>query len=391
MFGDLSYADVDVGFDAAWELDLWGKFRRAVEANAANLDASIANYDEFLVTLTAEVARTYVRIRTFEERLAIARENVEIQKRSFQIAKVRFDAGEVTELDVAQAQALLKNTEALIPRLEAGLRQTNNALCILLGTTPGDLQDVIGKTQAFIPTAPKEVAVGVPAELLRRRPDIRLSEFRVASQSALIGVAKADLFPHFSLFGSIGFRSSNGKFTSQGGPDGSDLEDLFKGDSLEFFGGPSISWDIFNYGRIRNRVRVQDARLQQLIVDYQDTVLRAAQEVEDALVSFLRSQEEQMLLAQSVKAAKRSVDISMIQYREGMESYQRVLDTQRFQSEQEDFLAETMGSVALNLIAVYKALGGGWEIRKGNDFVSEETKEEMSKRTNWGNLLSSEP
>lgn len=389
LLGDLSYGDVNVGFDAAWELDFWGKFRRAVQSNMASLDASIANYDDFLVTLTAEVARAYVRIRTFEQRLFIARENVKVQERSLRIARVRFDAGEVTELDVMQAITLLKNTEASIPRLEAGLRQSKNALCILLGTTPSDLQDVLGE-RVGIPTAPAEVAVGVPAELMRRRPDIRLAELQVAAQSPLIGVAKADLYPHFTLFGSIGLRSSNGKLTQSGGREGSDLSDLFDGDSLEFFGGPSVSWDIFNYGRIKNRVRVQDARLQELVVSYQNTVLRAAQEVEDALIGFLRSQEEEALLSESVHAAKRSVEISMIQYREGIASYQRVLDTQRAQAEQEDIFAETSGFVALNLIAIYKALGGGWEIREGKDFVPEKTKDEMRTRTNWGDLLETE-
>jgi len=386
LLGDLSYGDVNVGFDAAWELDFWGKFRRAVQSNVASLDVSIANYDDFLVTLTAEVARTYVQIRTFKQRLFIARENVKVQERSLRIARVRFEAGEVTELDVMQAITLLKNTEASIPRLEAGLRQAKNALCILLGTTPSDLQDVLGGGIG-IPTAPPEVAVGVPAELLRRRPDIRLAELQVAAQSPLIGVAKADLYPHFTLFGSIGLRSSDGKSSRSGGPEGSSLSDLFEGDSIEFFGGPSVSWDIFNYGRIKNRVRVQDARLQELVVNYQNTVLRAAKEVEDSLVGFLRSQEEEALLSESVKAAKRSVEIAMIQYREGIEDYQRVLDTQRAQAEQEDFLADTSGSVALNLIAIYKALGGGWEIREGKGFVPEKTKEEMEKRTNWGDLL----
>jgi NodT family efflux transporter outer membrane factor (OMF) lipoprotein len=389
MAADLSYSDVNVGFDAAWELDFWGKFRRAVQSNVASLDASIANYDDFLVALTAEVARAYVQIRTLEQRLFIARENVTVQKRSLRIARVRFEAGEVTELDVMQAITLLKNTEASIPRLEAGLRQSKNALCILLGTTPSDLQDVLG-VGVGIPTAPAEVAVGVPAELLRRRPDIRLAELQVAAQSPLVGVAKADLYPHFALFGSIGLRSSDGKSTRSGGLDGSSLSDLFEGDSVEFFGGPSVSWDIFNYGRIKNRVRVQDARLQELVVNYQNTVLRAAQEVEDSLVGFLRSQEEEALLSESVKAAKRSVEIAMIQYREGIESYQRVLDTQRAQAEQEDILADTSGSVVLNLIAIYKALGGGWEIREGKSFVPEKTREEMEKRTNWGDLLETE-
>ncbi len=384
---DLSYGEVNLGFDAAWELDFWGKFRRAVESDVAALKASVAGYDDVLVTLTAEVARVYVQIRTFEQRMAIARENVTTQERSLNIATVRFNAGEVTELDVMQARTLLKNTQALIPRLESNLRRSKNALCILLGTLPDDLLDLLGNTASSIPAAPATVAVGIPADLLRRRPDIRHAELQVAAQSALVGIEKADLYPHFSLFGSIGLSSTNGENTNAGGFKGSHLDDLFHADSIQFFVGPTLSWDILNYGRIKNRVRVQDARLQQQIVNYQHTVLSAVRETEDALVSFFKSQEAETLMAESVRAAKRSVEISQTQYREGIEGYQRVLDTLRFQSEQEDSLSNIKGSVALNLIAIYKALGGGWEIRKGREFIPEKTKEVMRYRTNWGELL----
>ena len=386
---DTRYGDLDLGFDAAWELDFWGKFRRAVESGLGVLDASIASYDDILVTLSADVARTYVLIRTLEARLAIARANVKIQERSLQIADVRFRGGEVTELDVQQARSLLRDTQAFIPRLETNLRQAKNGLAILLGKLPGEVDQMLGGPDS-IPAVPAEVAVGVPAELLRRRPDIRLAERQLASQSALIGVAKADLYPHFSLFGSIGLRSGDAATTAAGFPGGSSLGNIFTSGSLEFFAGPAISWDIFNYGRIKNRVRVQDARFQQLVVSYENTVLRAAQEVEDAMVAFLRSQEEVQLLSDSVQAAKRSVDLSMIQYREGLVDYQRVLDTQRFQTQEEDLLTSTAGDVALNLVAIYKALGGGWQIREGKDFVPEETKEEMKTRTDWGKLLSPE-
>jgi outer membrane protein TolC len=229
--------------------------------------------------------------------------------------------------------------------------------------------------------------VGVPSELLRRRPDIRLAERQVAAQSALIGVAKADLYPHFSLFGSIGLRASDSGVTAAGYPGGSSFSNLWDSDSIEFFGGAGFTWDIFNYGRITNRVRVQDARFQQLVVNYQNTVLKAAQEVEDAMVAFLRSQDEVEFLSESVKAATRSVDLSMIQYREGLVDYQRVLDTQRFQTQEQDFFTVIKGSVVLNFIAMYKALGGGWQIREGRDFVPEKTLKEMQQRTDWGNLL----
>jgi len=383
---DFHYGNIDLGFDAAWELDFWGKFRRAVESDMGKLEASIASYDDILVTLTAEAARTYIFIRTQEARLSIARENVKIQEQSLQIAETRFKEGDITELDVQQARALLRDTQATIPRIQAGLRQNKNGLAILLGILPGELKELL-EAPKLIPTVPSEVRVGVPSELLRRRPDIRLAERQLAAQSALIGVAKADLYPHFSLFGSIGLRASDSDVTAAGSPGGSSFSDLWDSDSIEFFGGPAFTWSIFNYGRIKNRVRVQDARFQQLVVNYQNTVLRAAQEVEDAMVAFLRSQDEVKFLSESVNAATRSVDLSLIQYREGLVDYQRVLDTQRFQTQEQDLLTERKGSVVLNFIAMFKALGGGWQIREGRDFVPEETRKKMQNRTNWGNLL----
>lgn len=386
---DFNYGEIDLGFDAAWEFDVWGRFRRTVQSSIGNLQASIANYDDILVSLTAEVARTYVLVRTFEARLEVARENVKIQKRSLEIAEARFEGGEVSELDVQQARALLGDTQALIPGLEASLRQAKNGLSILLGTLPGELEDILGGPKS-IPTVPAEVAVGIPAELLRRRPDIRLAERQVAAQSALIGVAKADLYPHLVLFGSIGLRASDAAVTAAGFPGGSSFGDFFNSNSIEWFAGPAFSWDILNYGRIKNRVRLQDARFQKLAVNYQNTVLQAAQEVEDAMVAFLKTQQQARFLSGSVKASKRSVDLSMIQYREGLVDYQRVLDTQRFLTQEQDRLTSTTGSVAVNLVAMYKALGGGWEIRVGKDFVPEQTKEEMRERTNWGRLLAPE-
>jgi NodT family efflux transporter outer membrane factor (OMF) lipoprotein len=386
---DFAYGEIDLGFDAAWELDFWGKFRRSIESSLGNLEASIASYDDILVTLTAEVARTYVLIRTLEERLVIARENVKIQERSLRIAEARFEGGEVTELDVQQAKSLLGSTQALIPRLQASLRQAKNGLSILLGKLPGEVDQILGESKA-IPTVPPEVGVGVPAELLRRRPDIRLAERQLATQSPRIGVAKADLYPHFVLFGSIGIRASDAALTAAGGLSGSTFSDLWDSDSIEFFGGPAFKWDILNYGRIKNRVRVQDARFQQLVANYQNTVLRAAQEVEDAMAAFLRTQEEAGFLSNSVAAAARSGELSLIQYREGLVDYQRVLDTQRFLAQDQDLLTATTGSVALNLVAIYKALGGGWQIRAGKDFVPDETKAEMRERTGWGKLLEQE-
>ncbi|MBW2438241.1 MAG: efflux transporter outer membrane subunit [Deltaproteobacteria bacterium] len=386
---DDSFWQYDAGFDVAWEVDIWGKFRRAVESGVANLEASIASYDDVLVSLSAEVARTYVLLRTFQERLEIATENVKIQQRSMEIAEIRFKAGAVTELDVVQAKSLLRNTEAFIPRFKAAIRQAKNALAVLLGKLPGEIDHVLGGAK-LIPKAPPEIVVDVPAELMRRRPDIQLAEYQIATQTPLIGVSKAELYPAFELFGSFGLLTSSSRNTKAGGRNGSGFSDLFEADSFEFFGGPSIRWNILNYGRINNQVRVEDALLQQLIVNYEDTVLRAQREVEDSMIGFLRKQQEAGFLMDSVNASQRSVDLSMLQYKEGMVDYQRVLDSQRSLTDQQDVWTATRGDAIVNLIAMYKALGGGWQIREGKDFVSKQNMEQMEKRTNWGDLLEPE-
>jgi len=253
-----------------------------------------------------------------------------------------------------------------------------------LGKLPGEIDAMLGGP-GLIPEVPAEVAVGIPTELLRRRPDIRFAERALAAQSAQIGFAKADLFPHFSLFGTLGFQASDHTGLQS---NNSEFSDLFKKNSITYTTGAGFNWDIFNYGRITNQVRVEDARFQELAVNYEDTVLRAAQEVEDAMVGFLQSQKAVFFLADAVKASKRSVDLSLIQYREGLVDYQRVLDTQRDLTTQQDNLVFTAGSVGLNLVSMYRALGGGWELRGENDFIPASIKEEMETRTNWGDMLS---
>jgi len=383
---DRFFYNYQLGFDAAWELDFWGRFRRGVESANASLYSSLADYDDILVSLIAEVARTYFEIRTFEQRLAVARENVKLQEESLDIAAARYEGGVADQLDETQAKALLKQTQATIPSLEAGLRQAKNALAILLGILPTEVQDILGPPNP-IPAAPIEVAVGIPAELLRRRPDIRLAEFQAAAQSAQIGIAKADLYPSFSLVGSIGLQSSD-----KGGirSNNAHFDDLFTSDGITYFIGPTFQWPVFNYGRLKNSVRVQDARFQQLVVNYQNTVLQAFQDVEDATVGFLKSQEQKSFLSESVEQYKLSVELSLIQYSEGLTDFQRVIDAQRNLAQQEDAFASVTGAVGTNLIALYKALGGGWELRLGKDFIPEKTKEEMRQRTDWGNQLSPE-
>ncbi len=363
VIADQSFSSYEVGFDAAWELDVWGRLRRGVEAADADYGRALAGYDDTLVTVTAETARAYILLRTFEARLKLAQENVVIQYETLRIAEVRFENGAVTELDVTQARGLLRDTEALIPSLESGVRQTKHAISTLIGQPPGQLAELL-QQKSSIPSAPAEIAIGVPVDLLRRRPDVRIAEFQAAAQSARIGIAKSDFYPRFSLFGSIGFATSR-----DGGvqSNNADAGDLFSSDSVTYIVGPTFSWPIFNYGRLRNNVRVQDARFQQAALNYQNTVLEAAREVEDALAAYLRSQIRVGYPTDSVGDARRSVELALVQYRQGSTTYQRVLDTQRFLVRQEDQLAGTKGDVALNLVATYKALGGGWETEQSEE------------------------
>jgi NodT family efflux transporter outer membrane factor (OMF) lipoprotein len=374
----LNYRQSEIGLLASWELDFWGKFRRAIESADASLLATVADYDNTLVSLTADVANSYILIRTVEKRLGIAHENVETQKESLKIAEARFKYGTVSQLDVEQAKTVLNDTLASIPGLETQLRQAKNALSVLLGLPPSLLMDELAGASE-IPVSPPQVVVGIPTDLLRRRPDIRSVELRAVAQCAQIGVAKADLYPAFSLSGTFGFLSSDvGKFN---------LSDMFLWKSRTAQAGPSVQWNILNYGRITNNVRVQDARFQELLITYQNAVLTAQQEVENNLTAFLRAQERAEFLAQSVTAAKRSLDLAVRQYREGAKDFTTVLVTQQALLNEQDNLATTLGNVSSSLVGIYRALGGGWEIRGGKDLVPPEIKMEMAKRTNWGKLL----
>jgi len=372
------YSQDQIGVNASWELDFWGRFRRSIESANATWLATVADYDNAMVSLTADVANSYIAIRTLEKRLAIARENVEAQKESLKIAEARVRFGTVTQLDVEQAQTLLNNTLASIPLLETQLRQQEDALCVLLGIAPRDLADLI-KGASEIPVSPPQVIAGIPADLLRRRPDIRSAEYQAAAQSALIGVAKSDLYPAFSLSGTFGFLSTN--FDRYG------LPDMFQWKNRMFQAGPSFQWNILNYGQITNNVRAQDARFQELLITYQNTVLRAQQDVEDNLSGFLRAQERAKYLSISTVAARNAFDLAAKQYRQGIVDFTTVLVAQQSLLNEQDNLAVALGSISSGLVGVYRSLGGGWEIREGKELVPPAIKEEMAKRTNWGELL----
>ena len=363
----------DLTFDVAWEIDLWGRLRRGLEAADAQVLAQIADYDDVLVTLLGDVASTYVQIRVLEDRLALARDNVRVQREGLEIAHVRYEAGGTSELDVQQARTLLADTEASIPRLDIGLRQAEHALSVLLGTAPESVPAALSRSGG-IPAVPPVVAAGIPADLLRRRPDVRRVERELAAQSARIGVAKADLLPTLQLTGSIGLTSDT-------------AAKLFQGRSFEALGGPSLTWPILNYGRIVNAVRAQDARFEALAAAYVQTVLRAQAEVEDALIGYLRGIEQVRLLAEGVDAANRAVELSLIQYREGAADYTRVLTTQQSKLQEEDGLATSRGAMALAVVSLYRAMGGGWEVREGQELIPAATRERMRRRTYWGGML----
>lgn len=336
------------GLNLAWEIDFWGRFRRGVEEADAVLDSSIENYDDALVLMIGEVASNYVQYRVFQQRLRYIDDNIAIQTELAKQAEDRLKGGVGRKIDQGQMRSNLTDTLALREQTEVGLRLTNNRLCILLGMPVRDLAPVLG--QGDIPTTPVEAGVGMPADLLRRRPDVRRAERLVAAQSARVGIATADLYPRISLIGNLGYEAKN-------------FSQLFTPTS--FFGtiGPSLQWDVLNYGRLVNAIRVQDAELQTRTLDYQNTVLRAGREVEDGIVLYLRSQQATRQLVESAKEAKIAAEESVILSKDVKFDLNRAFVTSNFLVGQQDKLAQSQGDIAQGLIQIYKALGGGWEIR----------------------------
>ena len=373
-----NYWRASLGTQIVWELDFWGKFRRGVESADASYLASIATYDDVLVTLVADVATSYVGIRTFQQQIHIAQENVVKQKRALQIARDRFHGGTSTALDVYQAQNVLAQTESTIPQLTAQLQQGQAALLVLLGMAPESL-DALLAGPPTIPAPPRIVVLGIPADLIRRRPDIRSAELQAAAQSAQIGIARADLFPAFVLGGFFG--------TVAGSSDLNRVNEVFSARGIQFAFGPSFSWPVLNYGQITNNVRVQDARLQTLLINYQNSVLRAQKEVESSLSGFLQGRTQVDLLRRSVAAATDALRIALEQYRLGTRDFTTVLTAEQNLYQAQNDLAIASGNLSASLVSLYRALGGGWQIREGNEFVNAATRDQMRSRTNWGKLL----
>jgi NodT family efflux transporter outer membrane factor (OMF) lipoprotein len=335
------------GVGASWELDVFGRIRRQVEAADAATDASVEAYRDVLVSLYAETALAYVNVRASQERLRIAHTNVETQENTLQLTKDRFDSGLVSALDVAQAESNLANTYSLIPVIERDLNEALNRLAVLLGENPGALHAELA-TEVPIPHEPEAVTMGLPTELLRQRPDVRRAERMLASQTAQIGIATADLYPTFSLAGFLGLEALS-------------AGDLASGDSVTWNVGLPIRWNIFAGGRIRSQIRAEEARTNQLLAGYEQTVLDALEESENAMVAYVKEVERRERLSQAVNATQRSLDLVLTQYTAGLTDFQNVLDTQRTLLLREDELAVAEGLVVGNLVRLYRALGGGWD------------------------------
>jgi NodT family efflux transporter outer membrane factor (OMF) lipoprotein len=352
------YSDWTAGFNLSWELDFWGRLRRAIESANANLDSSVENFDNALVTLLADVATNYVQYRIAQQRIKIARDNLRTQEKLVDLLEQQYKVGTATSLDVDQLRTLLEQTRSTIPSLQITLGQANDSLCILLGIPPRDLEPELGPGPELgndpMPNTPAWVAAGIPADLLRRRPDIRSAERQVAAQSAQIGVAEADLYPTIFVNGTLGYEAAS-------------LSKLFE--SRSFFGTitPNFKWNILNYGRIVNNVRLQQARTQELIDTYQNDVLTAAQQVQTALRGFLRSREQAEDLARSVKAAVAATKTEEKLFYDLKADVNRLYTLENTQLLEQDSLAVAQGNIAFNLINVYRYLGGGWEIRIQND------------------------
>ena len=335
------------GFDTSWEIDIFGGVRRSVEAADATIAATVEDRRDVLVTLLGDVAKNYIDVRGFQRQLAVSRANLKAQEETLQLTQVRFQAGLASDLDVAQQEAQVNTTSSLIPLLESSLKRSTYNLDLLLGLEPGALAGELNK-DAAIPSLPSKVLVGLPSELLRRRPDIRRAERQLAAATAQVGSAMADLFPKFSLTGVGGLRSIS-------------ASDWFTRGSRYWNIGPTISWPIFDAGKIRANIEIRNAQQEQALGQYEKSVLSAFQEVETALVNYANEQATYRSLTDAVAANRRAVTMANELYIRGLNDFLNVLDTQRTLYVTETALTQSQATMAANLVALYKALGGGWE------------------------------
>jgi NodT family efflux transporter outer membrane factor (OMF) lipoprotein len=343
----LDYNLYDANFDAAWELDVFGGTRRAVQAAGAEIGAAEYGQRDVLVTVLAEVGRDYITARAYQQRLAIVQDNIRVEQNVLDLTSNRFDNGLGSDLDVEQAKALLDATEAQVPSLETGFDDSVFELSVLLGQPPGALMDEMSAKRE-IPITPPIVPVGLPSDLLQRRPDVQKAERELAAATAEIGVAKADLYPKFSLTGIAGLQS-----TSAG--------NWFDWGSKYWSAGPTVQWEIFEAGSIMANIHVQNAKQEEALDQYEQTMLVAMQDTESALSAYAREQVRRESLSQSVDADRQALELATQLYKSGLADFLRVLDSENSLYTAQDALVQSDQTVSLDLVQLYKALGGGWE------------------------------
>jgi len=405
--GKNEFASATVNFDIGWELDFWGKYARNIESAEANLYQSIASYNDIMVSIIAEVARNYINYRTAEERIAYATRNITIQERVAEMTQVQFNAGNVSELDMQQARSQLYNTRSILPSIAITQVKAKNALALLLGMDEkrvARILDVGSKKRAdsvnryigekkrdtiqikqgnrdllnvaMVPVAKFNPHYKIDANLITRRPDIKVAEYQVRSNNALIGATVAELYPSFSLFGNIGLSPNNATGAWVSGSN-----------ALGVSVGPSFSWNIWQYDRIKNQIRIRDAVFEESIVNYNKKILTAIQEISDALSSYELGKQQQEENRKAVEATVRAFNISVIQYNDGLVNYERLLTTVESLTRTQDQYAQIKGGLSNYVVLLYKALGGGWHNRRGSSYLSRETAENMKKRVDWGRYL----
>jgi multidrug efflux system outer membrane protein len=345
--GSLYSTDFRGGFDATWEIDLFGGLRRGLEAAGAEVEASVQDRNAVLVSLLGEVARNYIQVRGAQRQRAVGLGNVEAARGTVDLTKSRLAAGVATALDVARAEAQLAAVRSQIPPVERALKESVHRLGVLLGSEPGALSAELA-AEAPIPVPSETIVAGIPSELLARRPDVRRAERQLAAATARIGEAEADLYPKFSLLGSFGIESI-------------EATDFFRWPSRTWSMGPSVRWPIFEAGRLRANVAIRNAQQEQARAAFEKAFLVALEEVENALVAYFRERERHASLAEAVAADRRSVDLAEDLQRKGLVSFLDVLDSQRALYGAESLLAESDAAVSIDLVALYKALGGGWD------------------------------
>ncbi len=399
------FGNVGVNFDIGWEMDIWGKYARGIESSQATLFASLASYNDIMISVIAEMARNYINYRTAQERIAYTRRNIVIQEYVTKITKIQFNTGNVSELDMQQSLAQLHSTKAALPTFKLSMIKAKNAMAILIGSTPLEIEKLLNHSlndkdqiEEYLNTKKSSIEIkdknnetlnisiipsinfnpnyAIDASVLKNRPDLKVAEYIAHANSANIGLSEAELYPSFTLLGSIGINTNNADGTWSSSTD-----------SLGVSIGPAFSWNIFAYDRIKNKIRLQDAIFEESLMTYNKKVLLAMGEVSDALHGYKYTSEQQVENKKAVDATVRAFNISITQYNNGLVGYQRLLSSVEKLTRDQDRYAQVKGSLSINAIALYKALGGGWQMSQGKSYISDALSTKMSQRTDWDTYL----